>query len=99
MGGLRSMHGSSSHPIPPIKVIIRILKVCSNRTDHSNPDTKTTDDREDHDNEGRYLAITSAPLSQPQTKETDFNSNNIILIAQNQERPNREIKFLEQGNE
>ena len=82
-----------------IKFIIRILKVCSNHIDHYSLNTKTTQNHEHLNNEGKYLAVTSAPPSLTEARETYFDSSNIISIAQNQERLNREIKFLEQGKE
>ena len=86
--------------IPAIQVIIRILKICSNRMDHYNLDNNTAEDCEDQVGQGKYLAVTSAPPSQPgnhsMMKETDNNSNDFMSITQNQERLNREIKNLEQ---
>ena len=85
--------------IPAIRAIIKILKVCNNRTDQYSLDTKATKDQDDQEKEGRYLAMTSALPSLTETMETKFYSSNIISIAQNQERLNREMKFLEQEKE
>lgn len=43
--------------------------------------------------------MTSAPPSLTEAREPDFDSSIIISIAQNQEKLNQEIKFLEQGKE
>ena len=80
------------------KVIIRILKVCGNRTDHYTVNTKT-ENYEDLDYEEKYQAVTSAQLALTEAKDRDFDSSNIISITQNQEKINKEIKFLEQGKE
>ena len=89
--------------IPDTKAIIKILENCNKRTDHYNLDDNTSEEPKDQD---KYLAITTAHPShagnQSVTKDSDHDqyrksSNNIILIAQNQEHLNREIKYLEQG--
>ena len=58
-----------------------------------------TVNHEDLDYEEKYQARTSAPSALTEGKDRDFDSSNIISITQNQEKINKEIKFLEQGKE
>ena len=80
--------------IPATKIIIRILKICRNPMDHYTVDTKT-EDHEDLDYKEKYQAKTSATPAMTEGKG-DFDSGNIISITRNQDKINKEIKFLEQ---
>ena len=66
--------------IPATKVIIRILKVCGNCTDHYTINIKT-ENHEDLDYEEKYQAGTSTPSALTKGKDRDFDSSNIISIA------------------
>ena len=83
--------------IPAYKAIKKILNICGNCTDTYTVGTKTRD--KDLDYEEKYQAKTSATPAMTEGKDSDFNSSNIISIAKNQEKINKEIKFLEQGKE
>ena len=84
------------------KAIIKILKISNKRTDHYNLDNNTSEEPKDQD---KYLALTTTHPSHTRnpsmTKDLDHDqytdsSKNIISITYNQERLNRDIRYLEQ---
>ena len=77
--------------IPAYKAIKKILNICGNRTDTYTVEMKTSD--EDLDYEEKYQAKTSATPAMTEDKG-DFDSGNTISIARNQDKINKEIRFL-----
>ena len=78
--------------IPAYKAIKKILNICGNCTDTYTVELKTSN--KDLDFEEKYQAKTSATPVITEDKG-DFDSGNIISIARNQDKINKEIRFLE----
>ena len=85
--------------IPAIRAIMKVIKVCNNCTEQYSLDTKISEDQEDLETEGKYKAVSYVPPSLTENKDMTFNPKTINSMTRNQERLDKEIKFLEKDKE